>query len=305
MGECSGQTFNDRVNCYGYSSCSEAIIESDHGLKCDGDRSCYMSTMTLGESIKCRSTASCEAASMTTDDEIYCEGVASCSNAQINTASKVYLNGHYAAANTMITKTSTIRAYGYYALLYGTIDSGLDATTISVKIYGADSGFGANYICRSGSFCSLSCKGGACDSLDFLCFDGSTCSLPTGCFEDNSVLTTDAGVVCPNVLFSDSAESDAEIEQFIIDKEETKTSDKKWALYEEYIADDLSLWELRDLNIVSSEDKVLMTTSNGLSVGEYFENNMHLIIIVAVMSFMVVSVFWIYVRAKNENYQKL
>merc|ERR1719461_958685 len=160
--ECAGQTFNDRVNCYGYSSCSEAIIDSEHGLKCDGDRSCYAASISLGEAIKCRSTASCEAATMQTDDEIYCEGVASCSNAQINAASKVYLYGHYGAVNTKISKASTIRAYGYYALLFANIDS-IDQSSMSVKVYGADSGYGANYICRSGSSCSLTCKGGACE----------------------------------------------------------------------------------------------------------------------------------------------
>lgn len=301
--ECSGQTFNDRVNCYGYSSCSEAIIESDHGLKCDGDRSCYMSQLNLGEAIKCRATASCEAAMIMTDDEVYCEGVASCSNAQIMEASKVYLYGHYAAANTAITQTSTVRAYGYYALLYGSIDSS-NIPSLSVKVYGADSGYGANVICRSRSVCSLTCKGGACDSLDFLCMNGATCSLPTGCMEDNSVTTTDGGITCPNVIISDSDDGDAAIEQFMVDKEETKTSDKKWSLYTDYIADDLSLWELRDLDVsLSDNEKVFMDKVSVGTVG--YLKNFHFVIVGLVMSAIIFAVFWFYVRAKNENYQKV
>ena len=258
--------------------------------------------MTLGEAIKCRSTASCESATMSTEDEIYCEGVASCSNAQISAATKVYLYGHYAAVNSVITTTSTIRAYGYYALLFATIDS-VGQSTLTLKVYGADSGYGANYICRSGSSCSLNCKGGACYALDFLCMSGSTCSLPTGCSDDNSVVTTTDGITCPNVIISDSAANDEEIEQFVVDKENAKTSDKKWALYEDYIADDLSLWEMRDLAVSNEDNKVLVT--DGVGDFGYLDANLHSIVGVAVMSFIVAAVCWFYIRAARESYQKL
>ena len=157
--ECSGETFTDRTNCYGYASCAESSFISDHGLKCDGDRSCYMANMELGEAILCRSTASCEEATMTTDEEVYCEGVQSCANAEVNGAGKVYLYGHYAAVNTKISGVSTVRAYGYYSFLYGTLDS-QDLDELQVKLYGVDAGYGANVICRSGSTCSLVCKSG-------------------------------------------------------------------------------------------------------------------------------------------------
>ena len=73
--ECHAQTLSDRVNCYGYGSCSDVVIETEHGVRCDGDRSCYNAQITADESISCRSVASCDTAVLNTDDDVYCEGI--------------------------------------------------------------------------------------------------------------------------------------------------------------------------------------------------------------------------------------
>merc|ERR1712129_612292 len=99
-------------------------------------------------------------------------------------------------------------------------------------------------------------------------------TLPNGCLEDNYVTTTDAGITCPNVIMSSSADEDAQIEAFMVAKEESKMEDKKWSLYAEYIADDLSLWELMD------EVSVGDVVSNGY----WKKDNLHVIIVGLVMT---------------------
>merc|ERR1712204_125390 len=106
-----------------------------------------------------------------------------------------------------------------------------------------------------------------------------SCSLPNGCLEDNSVTTTDVGITCPNVMMSSSDDEDAQIEAFMVAKEESKMEDKKWLLYAEYIADDLSLWELRDLadvsgNVLMDKVSVGVAVSNG-----WKKKNLHFIIV--------------------------
>ena len=117
---------------------------------------------------------------------------------------------------------------------------------MSLKIYGVDSGYGANVICQSGSTCSIQCKSAGCLNLDFICLNGATCSVsPQQCVEDNSVSDYE-GVTCPTWKVSTSDDDDADFYSYMEEKEANKESDKKWTLYQEYIEDDLTLFESRE-----------------------------------------------------------
>lgn len=194
-----------------------------------------------------------------------------------------------------------VRGYGYYSLLYATIDSG-DNNELSAKLYGVDSGYGANLICRTGATCTLTCKSGACLNLDFICMNGATCSVsPEQCLEDNSVSSYE-GITCPTWKISTSDDDDTTFNAYMDQKEIDKESDKKWSLYQSYIADDITLFASREEEEVT-ESKVL--AKGGINFLNATDVTVYEYIVFALLPFILIGMCVYKKKNQKFDYQNL
>ena len=100
-----------------------------------------------------------------------------------------------------------VYGWGYWSLTYATIDS--KDKDVYVQLMGHLAGYGATFICRDGSTCSLECKATGCKNMDYVCLPGATCSVePSACQTGNRVKYD--GHDCPNMLQSIPGERDLE-----------------------------------------------------------------------------------------------
>ena len=129
--------------------------------------------------------------------------------------------------------------------------------------------------------------------------EGADCSIsPSACLSDNSVTTTDDGTTCPTWKVSTSSDDDAEFEEYMVTKDSEKESDKKWTLYSEYIADDLTLWDTRD----SETDETIL--SNGIMAVGNAVYSVDGYVAIAVVSVLIIVLYYIQSKYRS-NYQKI
>jgi len=206
------------VYCYSQYGCSGTRINADADTFCSGQSSCYNSFITNGKSANCEANEGCFGARITNANKVGCMGTQSCRRAVISTANSVRGYGYQSMYFTEISGSSSVRGWGYQSLTETIVDSqGLSRMT--VEIY-TDS-YQSQVICRSGSTCTVSCKGTGCGGITYVCLSGATCNVsPGGCVSDNSVADIN-GETCPTFtdtlsleIFTDEADEDYEFDEF-------------------------------------------------------------------------------------------
>ena len=210
------------VSCAGAGSCRGSVVKSFMYAQCSGKEACLEAHIVSGifvfcsqsdchcldvyalslsmyccldnDAVYCMATRACAEATIS-GKEVLCSGDRSCEYGEIQ-ANVVKSFGAYSSAYSVIDAT-TITAYGYYSMSYSDVDS-VNRATLSVKLWGDYSGYGTTLVCRSGSECSLSCKGTGCMGAEMLCLYGSKCSVdPMECEPNDATDIVHGGDWCP------------------------------------------------------------------------------------------------------------
>lgn len=183
------------VNCAGCESCRGSMVKSFMYAQCSGKESCCEAhVVSDNDAVYCMATRACAEATIS-GKEVLCSGDRSCEYGEIQ-ANVVKAFGAYSTAYSVIDASSII-AYGFYSLSYSDVDS-VNRGALNVKLWGDYSGYGTTMVCRSGSTCSLSCKGTGCMGAELLCLYGSTCTVsPVGCEPNDATDIVQSGSWCP------------------------------------------------------------------------------------------------------------
>ena len=219
---------------------------------------------------------SCKEATIQALNEIYCSGTQSCHLAIKISGDIVYAYGYSSAFQSNIY-ASTVKAYGYYAISRAKIDS-VNQTGMTVHSYGHYSGYGATFICRDQSECTLKCKASGCKNMDFICLNGAICSVtPNGCLSQReiNIMDTDEsikGIDCPNWSESDSDEMDDTYLRYI-EQKHSMDNDYDGKNYEIDIEYDVEIEEyyINDDVIVELDPEDIQTENMMVRCSEYQE----------------------------------
>eukprot|EP00484_Ammonia_sp_Unknown_P023605 CAMPEP_0197026958 /NCGR_PEP_ID=MMETSP1384-20130603/6958_1 /TAXON_ID=29189 /ORGANISM="Ammonia sp." /LENGTH=821 /DNA_ID=CAMNT_0042455737 /DNA_START=40 /DNA_END=2505 /DNA_ORIENTATION=+ len=210
------KSIDANVFCEGTGACLDAKIEAAANVYCVGSESCSNAQINSDDSVYCDANLACKESTIKALNQVYCSSVQGCNRAVHIAANTVYAYGYSTAYQAHIS-ASTVKAFGYHSIAYATLDS-LELAEMTVFSYGFDSGYGATFICRSDSECSLQCKTSGCKNLDFVCLTGSACTVsPKTCTLDNAGELS-KGAVCPNWRTSASAEQDEALLAEILSK---------------------------------------------------------------------------------------
>ena len=173
----------------------------------------------------CDGKSSCQGTTLENMERVRCDGTRSCVNANIKNVGSVRGDGDLALTGATLENVSDIQGAGYRSLTGATIDSG-SLSSMIVTVLGKSSGNNTSVICRSGSTCSVTCKGDGCEGLLYVCLSGATCNVePVECFSDNSVDFI-AGVSCPTFTNALLLDLDVDDEEFEDDKDEIEADIK-------------------------------------------------------------------------------
>jgi len=172
------------TNCRGYQACKDKnIFVSGGTVSAYGDQSAY------GANIQATNVNAFGYQSMYTTD--------------IQITGTLTIDGYQGAYGSNI-KAAVVTSYGRNSLYTATIEP--YSTTLTVNLYGSQSGYNADVICQSGSTCTVNCvTQTACQSLQIYCYSGATCKYDCdGDGNDNfgcpSVVTgVDTGLTDPQI----------------------------------------------------------------------------------------------------------
>eukprot|EP01084_Bolivina_argentea_P266850 452791_1 len=162
------------INCYNNFECvffqsintTAAGYRSVSNIGCNGAYSCTEAAFIEATTIQCVGSNSCK--HVPTIDVIYavptgliCLGSNSCSYSVLNSSRLVNCGGDQSCAYSNITSKS-INGNGAYSLMYASIYSSGDGSTLTISLYGYNAGFGAKIICDEADRCIINCFGNAC-----------------------------------------------------------------------------------------------------------------------------------------------
>jgi len=201
----STQSTNGLIACNGHGACLD-VVDTMSGIyvECTGSAACSHSSIKAFMDAQCGGFESCREAHIVSDnDAVYCTATRSCSEATIvaNTADVVCSAdksceyGEISAASLKsyglrssafsVIDAANIIGFGSFSLSYADVDS-VNRASLSVRLWGDFSGYGATLVCRSGSQCAVDCKGSGCMHSELLCLYGSTCEVePAECDVNN------------------------------------------------------------------------------------------------------------------------
>eukprot|EP01084_Bolivina_argentea_P194061 332925_1 len=167
--QCVGQSLNTDglVWSDGYKSSfgPSTHITADSGVLCRGAFSCNSVSSLISEShLVCRGASSCsniKHIEVTNGpyNSVYCYGANSCEFSIFRKAKTVYCYGEKSCSNSLFMNVPYIEGYGAFSLYNATIYS---TNSLSVNLYGEQSGFSAQLLCQSGDVCNINCAGNGC-----------------------------------------------------------------------------------------------------------------------------------------------
>jgi len=185
------------VECTGSSACSHSQIKAFMDAQCGGFESCREAHIVSdNDAVYCTATRSCSEATIVANNaDVVCSADNSCEYGEISAAAlKSY--GLRSSAFSVVDAASII-GFGSYALSYADVDS-VNRASLSMRLWGDFSGYGATLVCRSGSKCVVDCKGSGCMDSELLCLYGSTCEVePAECEVNSDRDQIVAGTYCP------------------------------------------------------------------------------------------------------------
>ena len=208
---------NDRILCYGFRSCEEAVMVSEYGSQMVGSLSGYSASVEVNYNntrdsrfITARGyfdhSFGDDSDGVTNDTTVVCYGEKSCLAANYLGFGAHEYNcwGKDSCAHSWIVlkddttdNSSFVNLYfgGQFSFFNGTLFS--NAQNMNVSMQGGFSGYNGTIYCEEGAQCIINCHGNGCFNLNVYVDDGANCWI-VGC-DLNITSGYGYGVACPNI----------------------------------------------------------------------------------------------------------